>query len=168
MPLLCQPRSREEAPVLTATEEGLETIIATGYNACEHVRPANGTRGKAADRTLRCCGEVESMPKAAIVLNLLFFLPLLAANAILLWVLREVTEAGLWPTEKFFGFTVRRPGRLFSVIKLLRQRIQDAEDPVEVRRYRRWLHAIFLGYGLGLFAFAVVVVLLPWLSSQIP
>jgi len=108
------------------------------------------------------------MPTPAIVLNLLFFPSIIAGNVMLLWVFRETKKAGIWPTEKFFGFEIRRPFQLFSVIKLLRQRIQDTEDAVEVRRYRRWLNAIFLGYGLGFFALAVLLAFAPWLYSQIP
>ena len=109
-----------------------------------------------------------TMPNAAIVLNLLFFPSIIAATAILFWVFRETKKAGIWPTEKFFGFEIRSPYRVFAVIKLLRQHIQSTEDAVEERRYRRWLNAIFLGYSLGLFALAVFLAFVPWLYSQIP
>ena len=108
------------------------------------------------------------MPKAAIALNLLFFPSIIAANAILFWVIKETKKAGIWPTEKFFGFDRRRPFQVFAVVKLLGQRIRDTDDVVEAQRYRRWLNAIFLGYGLGAFSLAVLLGFAPWLISQIP
>lgn len=103
------------------------------------------------------------MPIPAIILSLLFFPSLLAANVILLWAFRETKKAGVWPTEKFFGFEIRRPFQLLFVVKRLRQELRDTRDPVESRRYRQWLTLILLGYGLGAFAFAVLIVFLPWL-----
>lgn len=108
------------------------------------------------------------MPTPAVVLNWLVLPSLIAGNVMLLWVFRETKKAGIWPTEKSFGFERRRPFQLFSVIKLLRQRIQDTEDAVEARRYRRWLNAMFLGYGLCFFALAVFLAFVPWLYSQVP
>ena len=84
------------------------------------------------------------MPTPAIVLNLLFFPSIIVGKAVLFWAFRETTKAGIWPTERFFGFQCRRSFQLFSVIKSLRQLIQDTDDAVAVRRYRRWLNAIFL------------------------
>jgi hypothetical protein len=108
------------------------------------------------------------MPIPAIVLNLLFFPSIIVGNVLLFWVSRETRKAGIWPTEKFVSFQIRSPLHLFSVIKLLRQRIQDTEEAEEVRRYRRWLIAISWGYGLCFFAFAVLLAFFPWLCSQVP
>lgn len=109
-----------------------------------------------------------TMPNAAIALNLLFFPSIIASNAILFWVFRETKKAGLRTTESFFGFKITRPLQIFALIKLLRQHIRITEDVVEERRYRRWLNAIYLGYGLGFFALAVLLAFVPWLYSLIP
>ena len=101
------------------------------------------------------------MPTEAIALNLLCFPSMIAANVILFWVIRETKKAGIWPTETFFGGRRRRPFKILTVIKSLRQRIQKTEDAVEARRYRRWLQAIYLGYGLGCFALAVLLAFAP-------
>lgn len=108
------------------------------------------------------------MPIPAIVLSLLFFPSIIVGNVLLFWVFWETKKAGIWPTERLFGYERRRPFYLFSVIKLLRQRIQDTEEADEVRRSRRWLNAIFWGYGLCFFALAVLLAFVPWLFSQVP
>jgi hypothetical protein len=82
------------------------------------------------------------MPAPAIVLNALFFPLVIAANILLAWAFLETTKAGIWPKGRFFGFLCRRPFQLLSVIKVLQQRIQDAENATEARRFRRCLHAI--------------------------
>ena len=108
------------------------------------------------------------MPNAAIVLTLLFFPSIVASNVILFWVRKEARKAGVWPTERLFGFTISRRWGIFADIKLLRQLIQNTEDTVEERKYRRWLNATFLGWGLGVFALAVFLAFVPWLYSQVP
>ena len=109
------------------------------------------------------------MPNAAIVLNLLFFTSIFASYAINFWVIRQINKAGLWPTESFFGFKNVRRFRLYLTdIKLLRQLIENTEDAAEVQRYRRWLNAVFLSFGLGFFALAVLLAFVPWLYSQVP
>ncbi len=96
------------------------------------------------------------MPTPAIVLNLLFFPAIIASSVIFIWVTRKTKKAGIWPTEKCFGFERLKPLQTLVVIKLLRQLIQDTEDAVEAKQYRRWLNAIFLSYGLGFFALAIL------------
>lgn len=108
------------------------------------------------------------MPSAATALNLLFFPSIIAANVILWWVGRQTVKAGIWPTENFFGFRHGRPFQLFAVMRRLRRLIEKTQDAAETRRYRRWLYAIYLGEGLGLFAFAVLLAFTPWLISQMP
>lgn len=102
------------------------------------------------------------------ILFWLFFVPLVAANAILLWVARGTKRAGIWPTERFFGFRILNSLQLFAVMRHLRQRIRDAEDAGEATRCRRWLYGIYWGYGLGFFALAVFLASTPWLYSQVP
>ncbi len=103
----------------------------------------------------------------ACFLFLLFFAAVIAANAILYWGFRETTKAGIWPKERFFGFEIRSPFHHLAVIRSLRQRIRNTEDPVESRRYRRWLNATLVGHGLSFFALALFLAFL-WLFSRIP
>jgi hypothetical protein len=101
-------------------------------------------------------------------MNLLFFPSMIASIALLFWVFKTTKKEGMWPTERFFGFERRRPFQLFGVIKLLRKRVLETQDVGEARRCRKLLNALYWGYGLNVFALAVLLAFAPWLFFQVP
>lgn len=108
------------------------------------------------------------MPLPAIILSIFCYPSLLVGNVLLLWVREQTHRAGIWPSEKFLGFDRPRRSGYIHVIRNLRRRIDETADAAEVRQFRRWLRAMYLGLGLCLFALAIFLAFLPWSFYQIP
>ena len=108
-----------------------------------------------------------TMPLPVVILNFIFF-PLIIASNLILWrQFRKLVLLNIWPTERFFWTTRRKPGHIFSVLSTLRQAETNAINKESSRMYRRCRHLIYLGCGLGVAALITLLGFSAWLFSTI-